>query len=97
MQVRLLHLWSEIEDNAYMCKMDNLNNSVRLSLCDNTLPKKVLSHVVLWKGGRGCSDVVLHKPLPGKCAQAARGTVKAAELKGDPSSLDLVVASCYNQ
>ena len=33
----------------------------------------------------------------GKAAKAARGTVKAAVLRGDSLSSDLVVASCYVQ
>ena len=33
----------------------------------------------------------------GKAAKAARGMVKAAVLKGDSMSCDLVVASCYDQ
>ncbi len=33
----------------------------------------------------------------GRVADAARGTVKAAVLKGDSQLSDLVIASCYNQ
>ncbi len=33
----------------------------------------------------------------GRAANAARGTVKAAVLKGDSRSSNLVVASCYDQ
>jgi hypothetical protein len=33
----------------------------------------------------------------GRAADQARGTVKAAVLKGDSWSSDLIVASCYNQ
>jgi hypothetical protein len=33
----------------------------------------------------------------GRAADAARGTVKAAVLKGDSRSSNLVVASCYDQ
>ncbi len=33
----------------------------------------------------------------GKAAKTASGTVKAAVLRGDSLSLDLVVASCYNK
>ena len=35
--------------------------------------------------------------MQGKRADAVRGTVKAAVLKGDTESSDLVVASCYDQ
>ena len=73
--------------------MDNLFNSVKLSLTAYCLPKKVRVHDVLRKGGRGCPPCVYQEPMQGKRADAVRGTVKAAVLKGDKESSDLVVAS----
>jgi hypothetical protein len=77
--------------------MDNLFNSVKLARAAYSLPKPVLVHGVLRKSGRGCPPCVLQEEKIGKHADAARGTVKAAVLKGDSMSSDLVVASCYDQ
>ena len=40
---------------------------------------------------------MIQEEKTGKVAKAARGTVKAAVLKGESQSSDLVVASCYDQ
>jgi hypothetical protein len=40
---------------------------------------------------------VFQEEKTGRAANAARGMVKAAVLKGDNQSSGLVVASCYNQ
>ena len=45
----------------------------------------------------GCPPCVIQEEKLGKHADAEWGTVKAAVLKGDSMSLDLVVASCYDQ
>jgi hypothetical protein len=45
----------------------------------------------------GCPPCVIQEEKLGKHANAARGTVKAAVLKGDSMSSDLVVASCFDQ
>ena len=77
--------------------MDNLFNSVKLARAAYSLPKPVLVHGVLRKSGRGCPPCVVQEDKVGKHAEAERGTVKAAVLKGDSMSSDLVVASCYDQ
>ena len=77
--------------------MDNLFNSVKLSRAAYSLPKPVFIHGVLRKSGRGCPPCVVQEEKVGKHAEAARGTVKVAVLKGDNMSSDLVVASCYDQ
>ena len=94
MHARLLHMWSnDLKEDGHQYKIDNLFNSVKLSLTAYCLPKKVLVHGVLRKGGRGCPPCVYQEPMQGKRADAVRGTVKAAVLKGDKESSDLVVAS----
>jgi hypothetical protein len=40
---------------------------------------------------------VFQEEKAGRAANLARGTVKAAVLKGDGQSSDLVVALCYDQ
>ena len=40
---------------------------------------------------------MIQKEKTRKASKAARGTVKAAVLKGESQSLDLVVVLCYDQ
>ncbi len=75
--------------------MDNLFNSVKLAPATYLLPKPVFVHGVLRKSGRGCPPCVMQEEELGKHTHAARGTVKAAVLKEDSVSSDLVVALCY--
>ena len=77
--------------------MDNLFNSVRLAQAAYSLPNPVLIHGVLCKNGQGCPLCVVQEEKQGRAADWARGTVKAAMLKGDSRSSDLVLASCYDQ
>ena len=97
MHCRLLHMFSNLRESYHTCTMDNLFNSGKLARAAYSLPKPVLVHRVLRKSGRGCPPSVLQEDKTGKAAEAARGTVKAAVLKGDSMSSDLVVASCYDQ
>jgi hypothetical protein len=97
MHCRLLHMFCNLREHYHCCTMDNLFNSVKLARAAYSLPKPVLVHGVLRKSGRGCPPCVLQEEKIGKHADAARGTVKAAVLKGDSMSSDLVVASCYDQ
>jgi len=97
MHCRLLHMFSNLRESYHTCTMDNLFNSVKLARAAYSLPKPVLVHGVLRKSGRGCPPCVIQEEKLGKHADAARGTVKAAVLKGDSMSSDLVVASCYDQ
>jgi hypothetical protein len=61
------------------------------------LPNPVLIHGVLRKSGRGCPPCIGQEEKQRRAADQARGTVKAAVLKGDSRSSDLIVASCYDQ
>jgi hypothetical protein len=97
MHCRLLHMFGNLRESGHGCKMDNLFNSVKLAQAAFCLNKPVLIHGVLRKSGRGCPPCVFQEEKTGKAAEAARGTVKAAVLKGDSRSSDLVVASCYDQ
>ncbi len=82
---------------GHRCKMDNLYNSVKHAQAAYLLPNPVLIHGVLRKSGRGCPPCVVQEEKTGRAADQARGTVKAAVLKGDSWLSDLIVASCYNQ
>ena len=97
MHCRLVHMFQNLRESGHGCKMDNLFNSVKLAQAAFRLPKPVLIHGVLRKSGRGCPPCVFQEEKTGKAAEAARGTVKAAVLKGDSRPHDLVIALCYNQ
>jgi len=97
MHCRLLHMFQHLRESGHRCKMDNLFNSVKLAQAACSLPNPVLIHGVLCKSGRGCPSNVVQEDKPGRAADAARGTVKAAVLKGNSQSSNLVVASCYDQ
>jgi hypothetical protein len=97
MHCRLLHMFLDVHESYHTCIMDNLFNSVKLARAAYSLPKPVLVHCVLRKSGRGCPPCVIQEEKLGKHANAAWGTVKAAVLKGDSMSSDLVIASCYDQ
>jgi hypothetical protein len=97
MHCRLVHMFGNLRESGHGCKMDNLFNSVRLAQAAYSLEKPVLIHGVLRKSGRGCPPCVFQEEKTGKAAELAKGTVKAAVLKGDSRSSNLVVASCYDQ
>ncbi len=97
MHCRLLHMFMNLRESGHRCKMDNLFNSVKLAQAAYLLPNPVLIHGVLQKSGGGCPPCVVQEEKMGRAADQARGTVKAAMLKGDSRSSDLIVASCYNQ
>ena len=98
MHCRLIHMFMHLRESGHRCKMDNLFNSVKLAQAAYSLPNPVLVHGVLRKSGRGCPANVVQEDLKtGRAADAARGTVKAAVLKGDSRSSNLIVASCYDQ
>jgi hypothetical protein len=97
MHCRLLHMFGNLRESYHCCTMDNLFNSVKLACAAYSLPKPVLVHGILRKSGHGCPPCVMQEEKLGKHANAARGTVKAAVLKEDSMSSNLVVASCYDQ
>jgi hypothetical protein len=96
MHCRLIHMFQHLRESGHRCKMDNLFNSVKLAQAAYSLSNPVLIHGVLQKSGQGFPPCVGQEEKTGKAADAARGTVKAAVLKGDRLS-NLVVASCYDQ
>jgi len=97
MHCRIIHMFKNLRESGHRCKMNNLFNSVKLAQAAYSHTKPVLVHGVLRKSGRGASPCVLQDEKTGKAAEAARGTVKAAVLKGDSCSSDLVVTSCDDQ
>ena len=96
MHARLLHMFENLPDVGHSAKMDNLFVSVNLARQAYSLPTRVSIHGVIRKSGRGVPACVIQEELTGKRAEAAKGTVKAAVLKGDSKSCDLIVTSCYD-
>ncbi len=97
MHCRLLTMFCNLVESGHHCMMDNLFNSIKLARAAYSLEKPVLVHGVLRKTGRGAPPMVYQEDKTGRAAEAARGTVKGAVLKGDSLLSDLVVASCYDQ
>ena len=85
-------MFMHLHESGYRCKMDNLFNYVKLAQAADSLPNLVLIHRVLHKSGQGCPPNVVQEDKTGRAANAARGTIKAALLKGDSRSSNLVVA-----
>ena len=90
-------MFMHLRESGHRCKMDNLFSSVKLAQAAYSLPNPVLIHGVLRQSGRGSTPNVVQEDKMGRAADAAWGTVKAAVLKGDSRSSDLVIASCYDQ
>ena len=82
MHARLLHMFSNLKTQGYWCKMDNLFNSVKLSLEDYSLWARFLIHGVIQKIMWGVPLCVLQEELTAKRADAARRTVKSSVLEG---------------
>ena len=97
MHARLMHMYSNLREVGHKNKMDNLFNSVNLAQPAFSLPQKVQVHGVIRRSGRGVNPIVFQEEVTGKKADERRGTVKAAVLKGDSKSCDLVIASCFDQ
>ena len=97
MHARLLHMFSNFPDTGHRVKLDNLFVSVNLARQAYSLPQKVLIHGVIRKNQQGVPPCVYQEEVQGKKADEVRGTMKAAVLKGDSKSSDLVVTSCYDQ
>ncbi len=90
-------MFERLPDVGHFCKMDNLFMSVGLGREAYSLPTRVLVHGVIRKSKQGVPPCVLQEDKTGKAAKNAQGTVKAAVLKNDSKSHNLIVTSCYDQ
>ena len=107
LHARLMHMFSRMDDQGHEVNMDNLYNSMNFARASFNLEveengelvkKRVKTQGVTWGSGRGVPACVKQEEPRGKAAQdAARGTTNLAVLRGDPSSQDLLVGSCYDQ
>ncbi len=80
-----------------LLQMDNLFMSVGLVREAYSLPTRVLVHGVIWKSKQGVPQCVLQEDKTGKAAKKVQGKAKAAVLKKDSKSHNLIVTSCYDQ
>ncbi len=97
MHCHLLHMFGYLKEVGHECKMDNLFNPVNLACAAYLPPQKMKIHEVIWTNGLGAPPLVFQEELMGKQANFKQGTAKAAGLKNDSISQDLIVASCFDQ
>ena len=97
MHARLLHMFENLPDIGHEPSMDNLFHSVLFSRMAHSIPQKVKVNGVIRKIQCGVPPCVFQEEKSGKAVEAARGTVKAAVLRGDSRSDNLIVASCFDQ
>ena len=97
LHARVMALFDSLEDKFHRCGMDNLYTSGRFCKAGYCHPKKVLIHGVARKSGRGIPSSVLQDEVQNRNLQAqVRGTVKAAQLVGDPAIPNLLAVSVYD-
>ena len=96
LHARVMWLFDCVQHKWHVCGLDNLYNSAKF--CRTSyVQNKVLINGVTRVGGRGLPSSVLQQPITNKKEQmAARGTVKAAVLKGDAECPNLVATSVYD-
>jgi hypothetical protein len=94
---RCLWMMDFLRDKGHRIHMDNLYLSAKFAKACFNHPMQVLIAGVTRKSGRGLPACVLQEEQKNKRLQlAARGTVKAAVLKGDKDCVDLVACSFYD-
>ena len=97
LHARCMALFDSLVDEFHQCAMDNLYNSATFCKRAYNHSKKVLVHGVTRKGMRGIPACVTQEEQKKRSDQvAARGTVKAAVLKGDPGCPNLIATSVYD-
>eukprot|EP00536_Pseudo-nitzschia_multiseries_P000427 jgi/Psemu1/970/gm1.970_g len=94
---RTMWLFDSLKDDHHHVGMGNLYNSVMFCKAAYRHSKQVLCHGVACKANCGIPDRVFQQELKSIQAQrAARGTVKAAVLEGDPKCAFLIASSVYD-
>ena len=94
---RIMGLFDVLRHKYHRVQFDNLYLSAKFCRASWNHPKKVLVAGVTRKGGRGIPSCVKQEELVNKKEiMKARGTVKAAILKGDGDCPNLVAVSVYD-
>jgi hypothetical protein len=97
LHARVSWLFDCLKSKHHKVGMDNLYMSAKFCRQSYVHPNKILLHGVTRKGGRGLPTHVLQEEVQSKAAQIqVRGTVRAAELVGDPSCPSLIAVSVYD-
>ena len=97
MHVRILHMFSGLQDTGHTFKMDSLFNLVNLACKVFALPAKVKMDGVIQRSHRDVPSIVIQEELKGKRTDTVRGMLKVVVLQGDSKSRDLVFVSNYDQ
>ena len=93
----VMALFDYLQDNNYVCSMDNLYNSATFCRKAYTHDKRLMVHGVERKGVRGIPAVVKQEEVKNRKKQIqVIGTVKSAVLQGDKECPDLVASSIYD-
>ena len=97
LHARVLGLISQLPDKYYTLGMDNLYNSAKLCRLAYSMDQKVMVHGVTRPTLRGIPQAIKQQEVSKKKdLEKVRHTVKAAVLKGDEVSKDLVSVSLYD-
>ena len=94
---RVMSLFDALQDNNYVCGMDDLYNLAKFCMKEYTHEKRVMVHGVPGKGMQGIPDVMKQEKVKNRKKQVQlRGTVKAAILQGDKEFPDILASSIYD-
>ena len=95
---RVLCLLSQLPNKNYVCGMDNLYMSTKLSHACYTSAQKVMTHGVTRCNGRGLPKCITQQEVTRKeDLQRQRGTLKVAQLVNDPACDGFLALSLYDQ
>ena len=108
LHARMMHMFSQLEDDGREVNMDNLYNSVKFSRVAFSLKvpqergepkrKRIKTQGVIRASRRGvCPEVNQEVPKTKTALEKARGTTKVAGLQNDPDSEHLIIGSCVDQ
>ena len=97
LHARLMFLFDSMEDKYHECGVDNLYMSAKFARDAYMHENKIKLHGVTRKSGRGLPSFVLQEEVQNRTEQEkVRGTVCAAELRGDPHCPSLLAVSVYD-
>ena len=97
LHAQVMWLFDQLKNDHHRCGVDNLYTSAKFFKGAYNHPRKVLLHGVARKSGRGVPQSILQEEIHNLNKQKkVRGTVKAAQLVGDPSCPNLCTVSMCN-
>ena len=97
LHARVHALFDQLPGKYYQCAMDNLYLSAKLCRSAWRCKQQVQVFGVVRQSGRGVPKSITQKEVTKKAEiEEARGTLKAAELIGDPKCEGLIALSLYD-